>query len=133
MGSFWRRQEGALALEIRDEPEIQALIAPLQDLPVHAATSAERAFMRQLGAGCYLPVAAYGELAGEMLTLRGLVIGLDGQLQVRVCQSISWTQGTAIELAEQLGVKLAEQALRQGAAGIIATMDIRRTGEQEYA
>lgn len=124
--------QGALALEIRDEPEIQALIAPVQDLSAHAATSAERAFMRRLGAGCYLPVAAYGEIAGEMLVLRGLVISLDGQLQVRVCQSISWTQGTAIELAEQLGMKLAEQALRQGAAGIINTMDIRRTGEQKH-
>jgi len=124
--------QGALALEIRDEPEIQALVAPVQDLPAHAATSAERAFMRRLGAGCYLPVAAYGEIAGEILTLRGLVISLDGQLQVRVCQSISWTQCTAIELAEQLGVKLAEQALRQGAAGIIATMDIHRIGEQQH-
>jgi len=124
--------QGALALEIRDEPEIQALVAPLQNLSAHAATSAERAFMRRLGAGCYLPVAAYGEIAGEMLTLRGLVISLDGQVQVRVCQSISWMQGTAMKLAEQLGVRLAEQALRQGAAGIIATIDIRRTGEQEH-
>src|SRR6266851_341948 len=94
---------------------------------------------------CYLPVEAMMPAPGqgalaleirdepEMLALRGLVISLDGQLQVRVCQSISWMQGTAIELAEQLGVKLAEQALRQGAAGIIATMDIRRTGEQEHA
>ncbi len=124
--------QGALALEIRDEPEIQALVAPIRDLETEAATRAERAFMRQLGAGCYLPVAAYGEIAGEMLTLLGLVISLDGQLQVRVCQSISWTQGTAIELAEQLGVKLAEQALRQGAAGIITTMDIHREGEQQH-
>ncbi len=125
--------QGALALEIRDEPEIQALVAPIRDLETEAATRAERAFMRRLGAGCYLPVAAYGEIAGEMLALRGLVISLDGQLQVRVCQNISWTQCTAIELAEQLGVKLAEQALRQGAAGIIATMEIHRTGEQQHA
>jgi hydroxymethylbilane synthase len=124
--------QGALALEIRDEPEIQALVAPIRDLATEAATRAERAFMRQLGAGCYLPVAAYGEIAGEILTLRGLVISLDGQAQVRLCQRISWTQGTAIELAGQLGVKLAEQALQQGAAGIIATMDIRRTGEQQH-
>ena len=124
--------QGTLALEMRDEPEIQALVAPVQDLPAQAATSAERAFMRRLGAGCYLPVAAYGEITGEMLTLRGLVISLDGQVQVRVSQSMSWTHGTAIELAEQLGVKLAEQALQQGAAGIINTMDIRRTREQKH-
>jgi hydroxymethylbilane synthase len=125
--------QGALALEIRNEMEIQAFVAPLQDLATEATTRAERAFMRRLGAGCYLPVAAYGEIAGEMLTLRGLVISLDGQDQVRVCQSMSWIPGTAIELAEDLGVRLAEQALRQGAAGIIAAMDIRRTGEQKHA
>ncbi len=125
--------QGALALEIRDEPEIRALVAPIQDLETEAATRAERAFMRQLEAGCYLPVAAYGEIAGEILTLRGLVISLDGQLQVRVSQSISWVRDTAIELARDLGIELAEQALHQGAAGIIAAMDIRRTGEQRHA
>jgi hydroxymethylbilane synthase len=125
--------QGALALEIRDEPEIQALVAPVQDLSVQAATRAERAFMRRLGAGCYLPVAAYGEIAGEMLTLQGLVISLDGQVQVRVCQRISWMPGTAIELAEDLGVSLAEQALRQGAAGIIAAMNIGRMEQQKHA
>ena len=124
--------QGALALEIRDEPEIQALVAPLQDLATEAATRAERAFMRRLGAGCYLPVAAYGEIASEMLALRGLVISLDGQVQVRVCQSISWMPGTSIDLAGDLGVSLAEQALRQGAAGIIADMDIHRTEEQQH-
>ena len=125
--------QGALALEMRDEPEIQALVAPIRDLATEAATRAERAYMRRLGAGCYLPVAAHGEIASEMLALRGLVISLDGQVQVRVCQSIAWMPGTAIELAEDLGVSLAEQALHQGAAGIIAAMDIRGTGEQTYA
>ena len=124
--------QGALALEIRDEPEIQAIVAPIRDLATEAATRAERAFMRRLGAGCYLPVAAYGEIVGEVLKLQGLVISLDGQIQVRVCQSMSWTPGAAIELAEQLGVKLAEQALLQGAAEIIATIDIRRMGVQEH-
>ena len=125
--------QGALALEMRDEPEIQAIVAPIRDLATEAATRAERAYMRRLGAGCYLPVAAHGEIASEMLALRGLVISLDGQVQVRVCQSIGWMPGTPIELAEDLGVSLAEQALHQGAAGIIAAMDIRGTGEQTYA
>jgi len=124
--------QGALALEIRDETGIQALVAPIRDLATEAATSAERAFMRRLGAGCYLPVAAYGEIAGEMLALQGLVISLDGQVQVRVCQTMSWMPGTAIELAEDLGVILAEQALQQGAAELIATMDIHRMGVQEH-
>jgi hydroxymethylbilane synthase len=111
--------QGALALECRKDSEMLALLAPLQDLSLQAATSAERMFMRALGAGCYLPVAAYGSIVNEMLTLRGLVISLDGRQQVRVGQSICWTPASTIEDAERLGIVLAEQAMRQGAEQII--------------
>lgn len=125
--------QSALAVEMRDEPEIQALIAPIQNATAQVTTSAERMFMRRLGAGCYLPVAAYGAIIDDMLTLQGLVISLGGQRQVRVCQSIPWTPETTIEHAEQLGVQLAEQALAQGAAEIIATMDRDRIEEPQHA
>jgi hydroxymethylbilane synthase len=114
--------QGALALECREEAEMLALLTPLQDIPLQAATMAERLFMRRLGAGCYLPVAAYGAVRNEMLTLRGLVISVDGRQQVRVEQRITWTPTSAIEDAEQLGEALAEQALAQGADEIIRTL-----------
>ncbi len=83
--------QGALGLEIRDEPEWRELLAPLHDPAVQAATGAERMFMRHLGAGCYLPVAAYGEMIDGMLVLRGLVTSLDGQRRIRVSQQMPWT------------------------------------------
>lgn len=43
--------QGALGLEIREEPEMQALLAPLRDVTVQATTTAERMFMRHLGGG----------------------------------------------------------------------------------
>lgn len=125
--------QGALALEIRDEPEMHALLAPISDPISQTTTSSERMFMRRLGAGCYLPVAAYGEIANESLTLRGLVISLDGQRQVRVNQSIPWTAETSIECAEQLGVGLAEQALARGAAEIISALNANREQERQHA
>lgn len=124
--------QGALALEIRDEAEMRALLAPLHDLRVRATTSAERIFMRHLGAGCYLPVAALGEIVNDTLTLTGLVISLDGQQQVHVCQQMPWTAETNIELVEQLGVKLAEQALAQGAGTIIQNINAMRTEERQH-
>ncbi len=124
--------QGALALEVRDEPEMQRLIAPLRNAVTQATTSAERLFMRQLGAGCYLPVAAHGEITGEMLLLRGLVISLDGQQQVRVHGSIPWTPETPIEYVEQLGIQLAEGALAQGAAEIINTLHEVRIGVHQH-
>ncbi len=125
--------QGALALEMRDEPEIQMLTAPLRNAATQAATSAERMFMRRLGAGCYLPVAAYGEVSGELLTLRGLVISLDGREQVRVCQSIAWTTGINPECAERLGARLAEEALAKGAAEIIKALGVTRIQERQHA
>lgn len=124
--------QGALALEIRDEPEMRALLAPLQDSQVQATTSAERMFMRHLGAGCYLPVAALGEIVDHTLTLTGLVISLDGQQQVRVRQQMPWMTETNIEHVEQPGVKLAEQALAKGAGSIIQAIDAIRVQERQH-
>ena len=124
--------QGALALEIRDEIVMHELLAPLNDPVTQATTTAERMFMRRLGAGCYLPVASYGEMIGDTLTLTGLVISLDGQRQVRVSQSIPWSTSSSIEQAEQLGITLAEQALAQGADKIIGAIEATRTQERQH-
>jgi hydroxymethylbilane synthase len=121
--------QGALALEMRDEAAIRDLVAPLRNSAVQATTSAERMFMRRLGAGCYLPIAACGEIRDDELKLQGLVISLDGKEQVRISSSIPWTAQTNVEYAEQLGVQLAEQALAQGAAAIISTVNEGRVRE----
>ncbi len=121
--------QGALGLELRDEPELLKILAPLNDPQTQATTSAERAFMRRLGAGCYLPVAAYATLAAEKLSLTGLVTSLDGREQVRVSQQQSWSPQAGLEHAEHLGVALAEQALAQGAGAIIAALEGR---EQQH-
>ena len=124
--------QGALALEMRDDPEIQRLIAPLGNAVTQATTNAERMFMRRLGAGCYLPVAAHGEITCETLILRGLVMSLDGQQQVRVHGSMPWTPQTSIEYTAQLGVQLAEQALAEGAAEIINMLRDTRFEERQH-
>jgi hydroxymethylbilane synthase len=122
--------QGALALEIRDEAEMLRLLAPLNDVGTQATTSAERMFMRRLGAGCYLPVAAYAQVVDDLLNLRGLVISLDGRRSVSVQQHIHWTPATNIEHAEQLGVRLAEQALALGASDIIHELAAREQERQ---
>ena len=127
--------QGALAVEMRDEAELRELVLPLNDVHIQAATGAERMFMQQLGAGCYLPVAAYAKVVGEILTLWGLVISLDGKRRVWVEQSIRWTaeiQRYCLAEAEQLGRKAAEQALHQGAYEIISELAGGRWQEHEH-
>lgn len=123
--------QGALAIELRDEPELAFLLAPLNDRVTQATTTAERMFMRRLGAGCYLPVAAYSEITNGQLRLHGLVISLDGQRQVRVQQVMPWSAETRMEYAETLGISAAEQALVQGADAIIQELESDGSREQE--
>ena len=124
--------QGALALEMRDDPEMQKFIAPIGNAETQATTNAERVFMRWLGAGCYLPIGAYGEIIGETLILKGLVISLDGQQQVRVNGSMPWTPETHVGYAEQLAVQLAERALSEGAAEIINPLHDVRAQEHHH-
>lgn len=122
--------QGALGLELRDEPELLAMLAPLNDRATQATTSAERMFMRRLGAGCYLPVAAYSTIEAGELALTGLVTSLDGREQVRVSRRVPWTAQSSVESAERLGIDLAEQALAQGASRIIAALEVLREEQQ---
>ncbi len=100
--------QGALAVEIRaEDAPLASLIASLDHAPTRAAVTAERAFLRALGGGCRMPIAAYGEVregssSGEgRLHLRGLVASLDGAQIVR-----AEIVGDARD-AEDLGVRLA--------------------------
>ena len=116
--------QGALAVEYRNEPDIQLLIAPLKNNIAYLTTSAERMFLRRFGVGCSLPIAAYAALEANELILQGLVISLDGQRKVQVQGSVQCTFETPVEYAQQLGKRLAEQALSQGAAEIIETLKL---------
>lgn len=71
--------QGALAVETRaDDADTRALVTLLDHAPTRAATNAERAFLRALGGGCRTPIAAYGEVNGDALHLRGLIANEDG-------------------------------------------------------
>lgn len=108
--------QGALAVQVRaDDAATQAIVKPLDDLPTHAAVTAERAFLVGMGGGCAVPIAAYAEVdrGSQMLTLRGRVLSRDGRRVITV-----EVQGGMHE-AEQVGMMAAEQALQQGARELL--------------
>ena len=55
--------QGALAVQTRAADPVSALVAALDDPEARATTAAERAFLRELGAGCAAPVGAYARRA----------------------------------------------------------------------
>jgi hydroxymethylbilane synthase len=106
--------QGALAVEVRtDDERVRGLLTAIDDRDTHLCIRAERAFLRRLGGGCLTPAAAYAELEGEMLLLRGLVAGEDGAL-LREAE-----RGPA-GAPEALGERLAEALAAKGALELIA-------------
>jgi hydroxymethylbilane synthase len=101
--------QGALGLEVRDgNNDLMEVLAKLNHAPTAAEITAERSFLRHLGGGCLLPIAAFGKLEGEKLTLEGLVAAPNGSSVIR-----DKVRG-AIAEAEELGKRLAEIIIEKG-------------------
>jgi len=106
--------QGALAVEVREsDEEVRALVQTLNHLPTERAVSAERAFLSALGGGCTVPVAAYAAVADGRLVLQAMVSNLNGKKVIR--DSLS---GSPLQ-AEDIGRRLADRMLSQGAAQIL--------------
>ena len=106
--------QGAIGIECRvGDPRTQALIAPLHHGDTALRVRAERALNARLHGGCQVPIAGHAVLEGERLHLRGLVGTPDGTRVLR-----AEAAGPATD-PEALGVAVAEDLLRQGAAEIL--------------
>ena len=106
--------QGAVGIECRtDDMQVQALLAPLADAETTYCVLAERAMNNHLQGGCQVPIGGYAVLQQGQLYLRALVGDIDGSRIIRA-------EGkSAVENAEVLGVKIAEQLLAQGADKIL--------------
>ena len=103
--------QGALAIQIRaDDPATRERVAPLDDPGARAATTAERAFLAELEAGCLAPAGALARVAGDALSVEGMRGDPDGAWIVR-----HEARGAASD-AEALGRALARRLLDEGGA-----------------
>jgi hydroxymethylbilane synthase len=101
--------QGALAVECRaDRADLAELLAQVEDPVSRAITTAERALLAALQAGCLAPVGAYAS-GTEVLRLDGVVVSADGGTALRGSAS-----GPVAE-AERLGQEVAADLLRRGA------------------
>jgi hydroxymethylbilane synthase len=71
--------QGALGIEIRSgNPELAALLAPLNDPATAACVRAERAMSRKLQGGCQAPIGGFAVVRDDKLFLRAFVADLEG-------------------------------------------------------
>lgn len=77
--------QGALAIECRaDDDRVQQRLAGIEHEPSRRAVDAERAYLREIGEGCQLPVGALASVDGSgAVTVAGLIASLDGHTLLR--------------------------------------------------
>ncbi len=114
--------QGALAVEIReDDPELTALLGPLDHPETRLATTAERSLLRELEGGCSVPVAAWAHfLTPERLELLAMVASLDGRKLLRAgAEIVAPVHDTAAAAVTGLGRAVADTLRARGAEGIL--------------
>jgi hydroxymethylbilane synthase len=77
--------QGALAVECRvDDSAVRNALARIDHGPSRRAVEAERAFLREIGEGCQLPVGALATVGHDgRLALTGMIASLDGHTLLR--------------------------------------------------
>ena len=76
--------QGALAVECRaDDDTTIARLRSIDDVHVHRAVAAERAFLEELGGGCNLPCGALAHAGADGVEIEVLLASLDGRAVLR--------------------------------------------------
>ncbi len=110
--------QGALGIEIREDDETTwNAVQVIADEATWRACDAERAFLRGLGGGCQVPIAAAAIVTDGNLHLRGLVARVDGTHLVR--GEVAGAPGAA----DDLGGGLAERLLGEGAKELLDELE----------
>ncbi len=106
--------QGAVAIEARArDAELVRMLAQLDDADTRACVEAERAFLRCLGGGCRVPIAALGRIEAGGLRLDGAVLDPDGS------RRLGGRQAGRPNEADVVGQRLAREMLAQGAADLL--------------
>jgi len=106
--------QGTLAIEVReDDGMVRKAIAFLNHAPTWREAQTERSFLRRLGGGCQLPLAAYAKTEGTGIKITGLLGTIDGRVMIR-----EELRGPA-DAGDALGGQLAEAILERGGRAIL--------------
>ena len=102
--------QGALAIQIRAKDSISNnLVRKINDEESESCVATERAFLRELGASCKTPVAAYCKREGDVLNLRTIIFDFDGS------EIFATENSGKINDGENLALKAAEETKLQAA------------------
>ncbi|RLB10089.1 MAG: hydroxymethylbilane synthase, partial [Deltaproteobacteria bacterium] len=96
-----------------DDPETKRLLSFLNHKETEICIKAERSFLKELGGGCQIPIAAKASIKGGRLQIKGLVSDLEAK------RFLKETLTGDITDPDSVGKKLAEHLLKKGAEQIL--------------
>jgi hydroxymethylbilane synthase len=100
--------QGAMGIEIReDDPTTEAVVSGLTHRETELCVNAERAFLRRMGGGCQVPMAAHAVAVDGRLTISAAVVHPHGQPVIR--ESI-----TGDLKNPEIGADLADMLIQRG-------------------
>ncbi len=106
--------QGALAFEARaDDSRTLDMLARADHAPTSIALRCERAFLKAMGGGCKVPIAAYAQIRGSQIHVSAMAGMADGSRIVRHQQT------GPVEQPEALGRLIAQAILDAGAAEFV--------------
>ena len=107
--------QGALGIECKsDDKDVLKIINILEDRVTSQRCLAERAFLRELEGGCQVPIGVNSIIENDKLNLTGMVASIDGN---KLIKDISIGN---VDAPEEVGKKLAEKLIKQGADKILS-------------
>jgi hydroxymethylbilane synthase len=106
--------QAALGIESRaDDDQTRRLLEAITDAVAMTEVTAERACLRELGAGCHAPVGTLATISGSTLTLAAVVLSADGTQRIEAQRAGDVSETAAI------GRELARLLFQRGAGPLI--------------
>jgi hydroxymethylbilane synthase len=103
--------QGAIAIVAKEgNTKVIEVLRSIEDKATRAEITAERSLVLKLEGGCRVPIGAVGQANGNNLSLFGCIFSLTEQ------KKISASAKGTIAQAEELGRKVGEDLIKQGAA-----------------
>jgi hydroxymethylbilane synthase len=111
--------QGAIGVCVRaDDEHARRWVAALDDAAARLTTTAERALLASVEAGCQVPLGALATLVGQDLHLHVSVCALDGSSML----TVEGAEPALLANAVRLGERLAHELLAKGARQLIAAV-----------
>lgn len=108
--------QGVLAIETReDDSRVNELVSSLNDPGTAWCVAVERSFLKRMGGGCQVPLAAHCTMLGDRASLVAAVAHPEGDPVLRD----SW-EGPVQDVS--IGAQIADRLLDKGGASILKSV-----------